>query len=398
MLPRAFPVTQIRLCSVSAFVVVCTLLGCGGSVEGDSVANGVGGADASAGADAAVAGDVDAGIAACGHYFAAQYSRCGGPTLPSSETNRARSRFEQICLNEMALPGSGMTAASVEACASALDVSPCEFPVGQPAECSFHGSLAGGAPCNEGLQCQSASCQGTVSNSPGGQIGPVTCGTCEPATTVGQVCAHGNFSAGCPAGAACIITQSTASDPSPTYTCVAIAGGDLGAACDTLAAGCKTGLYCAAQTGQCAHLADAGASCGIGPGWPGGCVAPEACAGGVCVSGSVGTQCTGDLDCAAGLGCAAGSCVSITWVGADKPCGGAVRCLVGSCNSPPSGPDGGLGGTCPTVVPDGQPCTVHGVGPVPSGPTCDTFAECFSPTGGPGATGTCTLLGGAACN
>jgi hypothetical protein len=38
-------------------------------------------------------------------------------------------------------------------------------------------------------------------------------------------------------------------------------------------------------------------------------------------------------------------------------------------------------GTCPMVVPDGQPCTVAS--------TCDTFAQCFQ--------GTCTLLDGVVC-
>ena len=53
-------------------------------------------------------------------------------------------------------------------------------------------------------------------------------------------------------------------------------------------------------------------------------------------------------------------------------------------------------GTCPTVVPDDQPCAQPGtVG------ECDTFAECFSGTGKagtPGLVGTCTLLDKIACH
>ena len=48
------------------------------------------------------------------------------------------------------------------------------------------------------------------------------------------------------------------------------------------------------------------------------------------------------------------------------------------------------------VVADGQPCTGGGVGQAASGPTCDTFAECFSPTGWQGA-GNCTVLDGVVC-
>src|SRR5208283_2831822 len=81
----------------------------------------------------------DAGLAACDHYFAAQYSRCGGPILPASETSRIRARFEQVCQNQVSLPGSGMTVERIEACASALDSAACAFPAGPPVACDFWG-------------------------------------------------------------------------------------------------------------------------------------------------------------------------------------------------------------------------------------------------------------------
>src|SRR5215471_8706647 len=93
--------------------------------------------------------DAGARNAACDHYYAAQYLRCGGPRLPVDEAARIQVRFE-------------------EACASALDVSPCEFPAGLPQECNFKGSLSGGASCRDGLQCASGLCQGQVEYTPGG--------------------------------------------------------------------------------------------------------------------------------------------------------------------------------------------------------------------------------------
>src|ERR1019366_1021367 len=100
----------------------------------------------------------DAGIAACVHYYQATYIRCLGPVLPASEGARVQARFVQVCENDMALPGSGMSPANVEACASALDLWPC-VNGGPPQACYFYGSLGGGAACNEGLQCQSGWCQ-----------------------------------------------------------------------------------------------------------------------------------------------------------------------------------------------------------------------------------------------
>jgi hypothetical protein len=179
----------------------------------------------------------------------------------------------------------------------------------------------------------------------------------------------------------------------PTYTCVAITQGDVGATCDDLSALCKTGLYCAAQTGTCSMLADAGAPCGDGakpPGDPGGCVAPLACVGtpGACASGGVGSPCTYDPDSA------------ITWAMQGQACGGVgTRCLVGTCGNGGNGfgipipvsEDGGSPMvTCPTIATDGQPCNLQ----------CDVFAECFSPTGKAGTSGlmgTCTLLDSVVC-
>jgi hypothetical protein len=361
----------------------------------------------------------DAGPAGvvCAHYYAAQYSRCGGPVLPASEEARQQARFVQACLNEIALPGSGMTIAAVEACASALDVSACELPDGPPVACNFSGTLPGGAACNEGRQCMSGQCQGTVFLSPEGPLGPTTCGTCASFAEAGQVCAQGHFTAGCAAGQTCQIGAGMETASMPTYTCVPTIEGDAGTACDEdPSRTCAPGLYCAAQTGQCQPLGDAGARCGQGampPGNPGGCQAPLSCVGNPgmtsCSLGDGGAFCLEDYDCSPGLGCvsgpcapscsASGTCQSVTWAWPGQTCDAyRTRCLVGSCSvesgiGPPlvQYPDGGLvTGTCPTISTDGQPCNSQ----------CDAFAECFSSTGKAGASGlmgTCTLLDSIVC-
>jgi hypothetical protein len=46
---------------------------------------------------------------------------------------RDRIRYERLCAAETGLPGSGVTVAGVEACVTAIDASPCQFPAGRPA-------------------------------------------------------------------------------------------------------------------------------------------------------------------------------------------------------------------------------------------------------------------------
>ena len=402
----------------------CCLVSCGG-VVGSSTNTDGGQSTVTAGAFSAAdtpnVGDAGPAGSACEHYYAATYTRCGGPVLPASEEARQQARFVKVCLNDIALPGSGMTVAAIEACVSALDVSACELPDGPPVACNFTGSLAGGAACNEGLQCQSGQCQGTVAFSPEGPIGPYTCGTCAPFVQNGQVCAQGNFSGGCGSQGSCLLEAGTGSSTYPTYTCVPISEGDAGANCDELSNLCQPGLYCAAQTGQCQELGDAGALCGEGatpPGDPGGCMAPLSCIGdpgmATCGLGASGAFCLDDDDCAAGLGCvpgscggegvvvrigcsASGTCQPVTWASPGQGCDGyTTRCLVGSCGGSGFGvlvapADGGPAmGTCPTIAADGQPCNSE----------CDVSAECFSPTGKAGMsglTGTCTLLDSVVC-
>jgi hypothetical protein len=217
------------------------------------------------------------------------------------------------------------------------------------------------------------------------------------------------------------------SDPSarqPTYTCTAVTQGGPGASCNGLSAVCAPGLYCSTQ-GECAGLEDAG-PCSLDPSTcapPLNCIGPSATAS--CGQLGDGGVCQYDVDCVSGLGCVPGPCVqgggiggcsrtgtcgSVAWVDAGQTCNGfSTRCLVGSCQCSPGSTscglgmplpvDGGLGeGTCPALVPDGQPCSSGGL--FGNGPTCDNFAECFTPVGPAGMTGamgTCTLLDSTVC-
>jgi hypothetical protein len=335
----------------------------------------------------------DGAASLCDAFYSAQYTRCGGPTLPADEAARERSRFDESCSAQMALPGGGMTAAALSACVTALEATACQQPSGLPVQCLFHGTLAGGAACADGIQCLSGTCRGTMSYTTLGPAGPYTCGTCTPVTTLGSVCND----SGCPGGSVCMTKDNTAKQP--VYTCNPIVQGDVGAPCDDDDTNCKPGLYCALHTEQCTKLGTMGAACGEGPNWYGGCQAPLSCVGTTpgsdttCQSGSTGAFCIHDTDCAAGLGCApgpcsqmtarigcaaSGTCQAVTWGAPGDPCDGyRARCRVGTCNFgsflpvPPA--DGGpLAGTCPGIIADGEPCDRDD----PS-TTCDAFSECF---------------------
>ena len=351
-------------------------LGCGGAVT-LSPSQGDGGSAAAEDATDGPSLTDSAAQAACDALLAAGLEEgCGGPTLPAAEVTRLRGRFQQVCENALALPGSGITPTGLRACASAISASLClgatdavgTLRSGNPAfaACSFRGSLLGGAPCNEDFQCASGACLGGGRvNTPGGPA-PPTCGTCVAAAAVGQPCA----AAPCMAGAQC------ASGASGTLECLTVAYGDLGVSCDNDRAFCNPGLFC---DGTCmalpVHVDD---PCVDSTG----CAPPLICGGTqrACQQpGPSGAPCSEDQDCSAGLGCVisgggsgvsvVGHCEAVTWVMPGQPCADPVRCLVGSCNSdgPQPRPQSPRN-ACPAVVPDGQLC---------GGVVCDTYSECF---------------------
>lgn len=185
-------------------------------------------------------------------------------------------------------------------------------------------------------------------------------GTCVAATPAGQPCSSGP----CAPGLAC-----SAANPGGTSTCEPLTTSSAGGSCG--AAQCGTGLYC--NGGTCVANLTAGAACTAGDV----CAPPLVCplvsaAGGTsstCQNAvQAGGACGGTRDCAPNLSCSSTShqCVAVTWVAAGQPCGDTALCLVGECEANGGSP------TCPTVIPDGQPCTQND----PT-QTCDSFANCL---------------------
>jgi hypothetical protein len=272
-----------------------------------------------------------------------------GPALSDDEVARLRGRFEQICQEGEALPGTGLTDAALEACAQAVTGAGCGVsPAALPA-CAILGTLPGGTACNESFQCASGACFVGVS---AGDAGPSStgCGQCQTVAELGQPC-----TSLCVQGATC---DNALSPP----TCVTVTLGAAGAPCDDVAKQCATGLYCAPKTATCTALPGQGEPCTS----TGLCAATLTCIGTTCQppSGS-GAACSVDRDCASGLGCSFGgqTCGAVTWATAGQPCGDLTRCLVGACDTSTM--------TCPTVLADGQPCS-----PTDASTTCDTFSQC----------------------
>jgi hypothetical protein len=331
-----------------------TLLGmsvaCGGPGSGPGAGSGSGGSTS----------------AQCGDYFDAILAGgCNGSTPPADELARQRARFVSACGAELALPGVALTAGALETCATAVRTTgACRLTDQATASCNLSGpgTLGSGAGCFTGLQCQSGSCSKTQD----GGTEPV-CGTCTAAAAVGQPCSQ---SLNCTPNAVCDSSQTPP-------VCVAISYGDVGAACDTGGAACKTGLYCNTDgtAPRCASGKGAGATCSdISQ-----CAPPFVCDGTptTCQNPKpLGAACSGE-DCATGLTCATGSthvCAPAAWAAAGQPCSDTTMCLVGACMSQTVNT-----GTCPTVIPDGQPCSGES-----TSTTCDVFSECLG--------GTCVLV------
>lgn len=354
------------LSSVAA-VGTFVLLGCGG------LANSPPGTDAG-GAEPQPEAD---GGAVCDDYYTALVVRCAALSSDPDQQAILRARFRQVCANQIKLPGSGMTPSRIDACSAALDLQDCQSGAPPPSECTFFGSLALDAPCNENAQCASGGCSANGNNG---------CGTCVRPPTVGDPC---NLLVGCSGDAVCL-----------NLICVPVARGGIGAACGPLpAAQCGLGLYCARgnDAGTCAALQqEAGAGCG-GPSQfsfplPGGCKPPLICNDYPMTCQpplASGTACNETVECANGLACVPQGpqvtdpwlCEPETWVGSGQPCDDyGSLCLAGTCTFAPMvsqlpsfEPDGGLVvGTCQAVIPDGQPCDLTN-----PAQTCEMFSNCF---------------------
>jgi len=340
----------------------------------------------------------------CDDYFTAVYGCLLGSTFPASEKARIRSRYDQSCASMLSLPGMNITASFLGQCTMATETYGCGMAeqndceagglfLAAPFYVAAGGALGAGAACVLPQQCQTYRCSAGSSTADGGTP---ACGTC---SSVAGPC---NVTGACAPGTLC---ARSVGDAGMTYTCETIAYGGSGAACDAYLNECNPGLSCNAGTGTCAPPGPSGTVCGadgdcrtglvcssakdaatdasvtgavIGtcaPPGPAGapcgadqdCKTPLVCPHGpsTCHSpGQAGAPCGQDYHCAAGLGCADGVCTSVTWVSAGQPCNDTTRCLVGNC-----------GGTCPAVIPDGQPCSN-----ADSTSICDTFAQCFEGT------------------
>ncbi len=327
-----------------------------------------GGSSSTSGADGGAGGGGGGGLAAaCGAAFDAQVAYQQACAGAQAFALGSRDRAVQACELNIGAPGVASNAGSaVQACASAeqANTSSCnEAAVGSA--CALPaGTLANGAACGENEQCQSLHCKGSGLKASIGASGAVSysesCGVCADAIPVGQPCAQGDT---CAQGATCAFGAGA------TGTCTAQS--DVGGPCAMPGGfGCKPGLHCSASL-ACAAPSDVGGACLV---WSD-CKSPLTCANGACAQGkNQGEACTAASDCNRAFTCdlASKTCMPVAPVDPGAACDDAAHpCKVGFCAIA----DLSVGtGTCPTVIPDGQPCT----NPMPANQTCDADAYCIN--------------------
>jgi len=296
---------------------------------------------------------------ACLHYAShVTGGQCGAPALPATEVARVTPRWAQHCEDILAMPGSSITAAALDQCLTLLEAGDC-WSANPPDVCLSSGTLPANAACNQnGLQCQSGSCLGTIAQAP--------CGTCVASAAVGQPCDPTQAENLCVLGSSCVTSTTAATGA----TCVAVTLGAPGATC-AQSSDCATGLICDPTTLKCAKPPGVGAACSD----PFSCAYPLVCnvtddAGTTCQpAGVAGAPCLYDEYCVKGLGCstAGGTCGPISWQTAGQPCDGDLaRCLVGDCPATQAP-------VCPTILEDGAACTSGD-----ATQTCDVGAVCFN--------------------
>jgi hypothetical protein len=323
------------------------------------------------------------GTTACDHYVGALLGvTCNfGPVLPPSEVTRIQQTFAPVCQSAKQAPGSTLSDAQLDACATALEGQCAQLNVDPSLldACAFRGSLAAGEPCSAGAQCQSGFCgepmpgDGVDGGTIDAGLPTGACGFCVAPAALGQPCAYGL----CVAGATC----PTLTNPNPV--CASDVPGGLHAACGQATGACQTGLTCDDNTNLCEPTQWVGEDmpCPMGPGQ---------CKVGLYCSAMPQNRCSAPLPaghpcdprvdiCGAGLLCLgdqyAGTCSTPTWVADGQACTTPTSaCLHGSCANT-SG--------CPTLVGIGQTC--DGVTTV-----CDDFADC-------GLDFTCHPLGALGC-
>jgi hypothetical protein len=317
------------------------------------------GADAEGGpsGDGAAAMDAAATLRACADNAYARCTRLAecspvAVQLRFGDLATCEAIFKQFCLNNLAAPSTGATAATAEGCAQAIPNWDCAdylFTQNMPPECGMAaGTLSTGATCAFPGQCESAFCAiapgaacGTCASAP--KAGDscehlTTCGltfSCEDATnkcaafaTLGAACGPG---LPCGAGLGCVGGNTMANGTGTCQQAIETVGG----ACVPTGPGCDlyAGLICNSSSSQCARvqIANGGQSCG-----------------------DVNHQtayCAAQGDCI-GAGTAPGVCR------ASAPVGAACDLAMGPHCIPPArcirATDGGAGGTC--LVPSAALC------------------------------------------
>jgi hypothetical protein len=244
-------------------------------------------------------------------------------------------RFKLSCVDAFNSPGSGLTAATVSACAAALPGATCEDAIYRKVTaCQIKGTRGNGMACGTGEQCSSGYCAQS----------DAACGVC--ADYVG-------------AGAACVVDD----DCQPGLLCSndshCVVPGPAGGIC-TDNQPCKYGLYC--LNGSCVQAAETpGANCGTV-----GMTTAEAC------------------DILKGIYCddSVAKCANLGSAPAGDPCGLVnakfVLCSAGNCVYPSNTATQGV---CASQAGDGAACD--------STTSCEAPARCVS--------GHCKLPSSAAC-
>jgi hypothetical protein len=251
-----------------------------------------------------------------------------------------QSRVTQQCLDEIAAPGSRLTAGAMSTCAADTKKQNCSTFLTEPAaSCLVAGSLSMGTACEYDSQCLTGLCHTSA----------VWCGTCQARVPAGEtcgltvaVCQHGLLCAdtACPlpsdAGVCSGTAQQVCADPVPQ-----------GGACDTTNQ-CVPGLICA--SGKCAPAIALGQACTDSRDCIGGAYCtrnPAVCASityapsGAACDYAGGTFCAPTYTCRAsdGTRSSIGTCSLLAVDGqacqADPDCLWPLRCVTGKCQSPP---------------------------------------------------------------
>jgi len=314
-------------------VVLGVSAGCSSSSSGGFKTS-----DAGSGSDASTDGGGGA-MQACAAYAKAtctQANSCSPftTTLNFGDEATCEQREALGCAGLFGIHGSTLTAAALDACAQAITGETCDQYLDnhQPSACNFLGTLAAGAACGTGSQCESGYCQLTKGTS---------CGTC--ATRTGKCTADGD----CPSDQFCYGGSCTTPVSPPTM-------------CNNNAPNiCVRTKVCLGE-----QMADSGL---------GACGDP----------GMVGAACQDDGDCAGGIGIvcslAAQMCVQAQKATTGQSCGlvGGVVVVCaggGECSNLMKVNDAGppVEGTCHPPAADGAPCG--------TGVNCTLPAACNSKT------------------